>query len=60
MAGGTIVALDGGPDVSTKGATAEEVERIETVSQDVVRGQSDIMGSGEVDDPEVVLAAGLA
>lgn len=26
VAGGTIVVLDGGPDVSTKGATVEEVE----------------------------------
>lgn len=57
VAGGTIVMLDGGPDGSTKGVTVEEVE---TVLQDVDRGESDIMGLDEVDDPEVVLATGLA
>lgn len=53
----TIVAVDGGPEVSTVGATVVEDERIETVLQHVDRGQWD---TAETDDGVMVLAAVIA
>lgn len=57
VAGVTIVTVDGGPEVSTVGATVVEDERIGTVVQDVDRGQWDTVDRDDSDDSVIVLAA---
>lgn len=56
VAGVTMVTGGGGPELSTVGATVEEDERVETVLQDVVKGQLETMDT-EVVDFVVALAA---
>lgn len=56
----TIVAVDGGPEVSTVGATVVEDERIETVLQHVDRGQWDTVETDDGVDSVMVLAAVIA
>lgn len=54
VAGVTMVTVDGGPEVSTVGATVVEDERIGTAVQDVDKGECDTV---DTDDDSVVLAA---
>lgn len=57
VAGITMLTVDGGPEVSTVGATVVEDERIGTVVQDVDRGQCDTVDRDDGDDSVIVLAA---
>ncbi len=57
VAGVTMVTVDGGPEVSTVGATVMEDERIGTVVQDVARGQWDTVDRDGGDESVIVLAA---
>lgn len=57
VAGVTMVTVDGGPEVSTVGATVVEDERIGTVVQDVDRGQWETVDKVDVEDSVIVLAA---
>lgn len=56
VAGVTMVTVDGGPEVSTVGATVVQDDRIGTV-QDVDRGQWDTVDTDDADDSVAVLAA---
>lgn len=56
VAGVTMVTVDGGPEVSTVGATVVQDDRIGTV-QDVDRGQWDTVDADDADDSVAVLAA---
>lgn len=60
VAGITVAATDGGPDVFTVGVTVEEVEIIETELEDVDRVQWDTVGLEEGNESVLVLAIACA
>lgn len=57
VAGVTMVAVDRDPEVATVGAIDVEGESIETVWQDVERGEWDTVETDDVSDSVTVLAA---
>lgn len=59
VAGVTTVEVDGGLDTSTVGATVVQEEGIETVLQDVDKGQLDTVQTDDRDDSVMVLAAAV-